>query len=538
MFARQLVREGVDTIFTLTGGHISPLLDGCVRAGVRVVDVRHEQAAAHAADAYARLTRNVGVAVVTAGPGLTGVVTAVANAHSAGSPLVVVAGRNPLALEGAGALQEAPHADLLKPVTKRTDVAFDAWRIGELLHWACATATAPRCGPAFLDLPLDVQLTPVDPARIVVPSDRRTVAAAGVDPGVTDAAVKLLSAASTPVILVGTGAYWADAGPELAAVAEAMNAPVFLNGMARGLLPTTHPCVGALARSWALERADSVLLVGGDFDFRLGYGRSGLREDVAVIQVDPQADRIGHNRAVTHGVVGDVRAFLGAVADASGAGRTDKTWLAEVRAEELSREHKRLPLLRSEQVPIHPLRLATEVARFADDDAVFVGDGGDVVTAAASVVRANVPGHWMDPGPFGCLGIGAPFAMAARLARPGHQVVALFGDGSFGFNGFEYDSAVRQSLPFVGVIGNDGAWGEMKAFHRDLFGEEHLVAQDLSRATRYDLVVEALGGYGERVTEPAEIAPALRRAADSGVPAVVDVHVAPRQQPRHHTSEG
>jgi acetolactate synthase I/II/III large subunit len=526
LIADQLAAEGVDALFTLTGGHISAIYDGCKDVGIRVIDVRHEQAAAHAADAYGRLTFRPGVAAVTAGPGVTDAITGVTNAYYANSPMVLLGGRNPLALEGMGALQDAPQVELLRPVTKRAEVALETRRLREVLGYAFREALTPRMGPTYVDVPMDVLMTPVDEDHVVDVADQRFTTWAGADPDAVMAAAELLAGAQHPVVLSGSGTYWARAWGELDALATTAQLPVYVNGMSRGVLPSAHPHLLGLTRKHALRQADVVLALGVDFDFRLGYGRgAGYRDDVQVIHVDPQADRIGHNRAVTLGIPADVRAFLRALLEHEGKfGRGEPTiWLEQLRAEETRRVGARDEAALSDASPVHPLRFAREVARWVDPEAIVIGDGGDIVAHTAGQVRVDRPGHWMDPGPFGCLGVGAPFAMAAKHVHPDKQVLVVYGDGSFGFNGMEYEAAVRQDLPFVGILGNDGAWGEMKAFHERAFGAEGMVAQDLSQDTAYERVVEALGGYGERVERPEDIGRALDRAAEAGVPALVNV---------------
>jgi acetolactate synthase I/II/III large subunit len=525
LIAEALAAEGVDALFTLTGGHISPIYDGCKDVGIRVIDVRHEQAAAHAADAYARLTFTPGVAAVTAGPGVTDAITGVTNAFYANSPMVLLGGRNPLALEGMGALQDAPQIELLRPVTKRADTALETRRLPEVLGYAFREARSPRMGPTYVDLPMDVLMTPVDTDH-VVPAGGSFTHGPGPDPDAVTRAADLLASAEHPVVLSGSGTYWAQAWEELGQLVELAQLPLFVNGMSRGILPSTHPHLLGLSRKHALRQADVVLALGVDLDFRLGYGRPpAFRDDVAVIHVDPQADRVSHNRDVEVGAVSDVRAFLRALLEHEGKlGRADATpWLEELRAEDAKRIEARDEASRSDASPVHPLRFAREVARWVDPEAIVIGDGGDIVAHTAGQVRVDKPGHWMDPGPFGCLGVGAPFALAAKHVHPDTPVLVVYGDGSFGLNGMEYESAVRQGLPFVGVVGNDGAWGEMKAFHERMYGAEGMVAQDLSQGTAYEGMVEALGGYGERVDRPEDIGPALDRAQESGVPALVNV---------------
>jgi acetolactate synthase I/II/III large subunit len=526
LIAEAIAAEGVDALFTLTGGHISAIYDGCVDHGVRVIDVRHEQAAAHAADAYARLTGKPGVAAVTAGPGVTDAITGVANAFYANSPVVLLGGRNPLALEGMGALQDAPQIELLRPVCKRVDTALETRRLPEVLGYAFRAALSPRSGPAYVDLPMDVLMTPVDDDQVVRVPRQRFTTVGGADPDAVAATAAALAGAANPVVVSGSGTYWAGAAEELRQLAELAQLPVYVNGMSRGILPSAHPHLFGLTRRYALRDADVILALGVDFDFRLAYGRgASYADEVTVIHVDPQADKVGHNRAVDLGIVADVRAFLTALLGHEGKlGRSGPSpWLEQLRAEEARRVEARDAASLSDASPVHPLRFAREVARFVDPAHIVIGDGGDIVAHTAGQVRVDRPGHWMDPGPFGCLGVGAPFAMAAKHVHPDAPVLVVYGDGSFGFNGMELESAARQDLPFVGVIGNDGAWGEMKAFHERAYGADRMVAQDLSQDTRYEDVAVALGGHGERVERPDDIVPALERATEAGVPAIVNV---------------
>ena len=528
LVADHLVDAGVDVLFTLTGGHISAIHDGCRQRGIRVIDVRHEQAAAHAADAYGRLTFRPGVAAVTAGPGVTDAITGVVNAAYAHSPMVLLGGRNPLALEGMGALQDAPQLELLRPVAKRVDTVLETRRTREVLDTAFRTALAPRMGPVYVDLPMDVLMTPVDPDQVVRTDSANPPPRPGPDPEAVAAAARLLAAAERPVVLCGSGTYWSQAGEELDVLARTAGVPVYVNGMARGILPSSHPHLLALSRREALRQADVVLALGIDFDFRVGFGRPpAYHDDVAVVHVDPEPARLGHNRPVTHAVASDVALFLRALLAVDGVfgqpGPVMSPWLETLRSEESRRRSARDDASMSPASPVHPLRFAREVARWVGPDTIVIGDGGDIVAHTAGQVRVERPGHWMDPGPFGCLGVGAPFALAAAHVHPDRPVLVVYGDGSFGFNAMEFESAVRQGLPFVGIIGNDGAWGEMKAFHERVYGAEGMLAQDLSQEVAYEDVVIALGGYGERVTRPEDIGPALDRAAASGVPAVVNV---------------
>lgn len=539
LVARQLRAAGVDALFTLSGGHISPIYDGAMlEGGLRIIDVRHEQAAAHAADAYGRLTHTPGVAAVTAGPGLSDAITGAANALYANSPMVLLGGRNPLGLESLGSLQDAPQEQMLRPVTKRVDTALETRRLREVLNYSLREALTPRMGPTYLDLPMDVLMDTVGDDEVVDPTGQRFTHQPGPDPDAVTAAVDLLAGARQPVIMSGSGTYWAQAWDELDRLARVAQLPVYVNGMSRGILPSDHDHLLAATRKHALRHADVILALGVDFDFRLAYGRGErYRDDVSVIHVDPEPERVGHNRPVEVGSVSDVRVFLRSLLEHEGKlGRTEPgPWLSGLREREQGQMADRIEAARSDASPVHPLRFALEVSRWVDPDDIVIGDGGDIVAHTAKYVQVDRPGHWMDPGPYGCLGVGAPFALAARHVHPDKRVLVVYGDGSFGFNGFELESAVRQDLPFVGIIGNDGAWGEMKDFHEQVYGDERLVAQDLSQDVGYEKVAEALGGHGERVTDPDEIRPALDRAVESGVPAIVNV-ILDRDFRRHSTS--
>lgn len=541
LVVRQLEAFGVKYLFTLTGGHISTLYDAARFTDISILDFRHEQAAVHAADAFARLRRDVSVAALTAGPGVTGGITGVANAFYAESPVVVLGGRNPFATDGAGNLQEAPHLELMRPVTKYCAGIYDFWRAPEVVHDAFAAARAPRSGPAYIDVPVDFQLTKIAPENAPQIRISEWPFSPSPDPDVVRKIAKILEAATQPVIVAGTGAYWARAEEALDALAQSMNVPIYLNGMARGMLGREHQCQIFGNRKEALQCSDVVLFLGADFDFRFNFGQEGMfHRDATIIQVDPDAARIGRNRDVTLGVVADIHKFLQQLVAQNITFRARSTrWTQGLREKDRARMARmQRDTASARGTPIHPRQFVQIVSDFLDEDATVIGDGGDIVSMFASSFRPSGPGRWMDPGPFGCLGIGAPFAIAARLQRPSAQTAVIFGDGSFGFNGFEYDSAVRQHLPFVGIIGNDGAWGEMRTFHEDLFGDSDLRAQYLSQATAYEKVVEGLGGYGERVEDAADIRPALERAFRSAVPAVVNVILDPTYRRGNATVSG
>jgi acetolactate synthase-1/2/3 large subunit len=532
LIARQLKHEGVDTIFTLCGGHVFAIYDGCIDEGIRVIDVRHEQAATHAADAWGRLTGTAGVAVVTAGPGVTDAVTGVANAWRAGSPMLCIGGQGPFKMFKRGALQEMDHVALMQPITKWSDRCFETKRLPEYVSIAFRHALSGRPGPAFLEVPLDVMINaePID--QVEFPTNYRTRAKAYGDPEYVELAVKALQRAKKPVVMAGSSVWLCRAQDALRRFVEEADLPVFLNGMGRGCMPPGHPNFFNLTRGFALDQCDVAIVIGTPLDFRLGYGKS-IPSDAKIVQIDMDPLDIGHNRGIDVGIAGDVGAILGQIAKAMEeiAGpreeRRHTAWIAQIREMEDKMIERLGPQLASDLTPIHPNRFSAELKKFVDRNTIVVGDGGDIVAIASKVLDVHFPGAWMDPGPLGCLGVGMPFAIAAKLARPDKRVVVLFGDGSFGLTGFEFDTAVRFHLPIIAIVGNDAAWGQMRKPQITTYGLERSIATALA-PTRYDKVVEALGGYGELVTDPREIVPALNRAEASGKPACVNVMIHPK----------
>jgi acetolactate synthase-1/2/3 large subunit len=512
--AKALKAQGVDTVFTLTGGHIMPLMDGCVSEGMKVIDVRHEQAAAHAADAYARLTGKLGVALVTAGPGVTDALTGVANAFYANTPMMLIGGRHLTREDLKGGLQEMDHPQLFRSITRWSTTAWTTSRLAEYVATGARHAFTNRGGPVFIDAPWDVTADMVEETAIVWPQSARANRPAGLAEDTLNEIVDLLAAASNPVIFGGTGLRWTQEPGFLAALdefARAYKAPVFLNSLARGSLPWGHPYLGNRTRSEALKDADVVLSLGVDWDFRTGFGKK-INLDATVIQIDQDPSKIGWNRDVQIGAVADPGTVIGQlVAKLDTLGRVEeREWTSQ--------------LVASDSEPIHPDRFAREVADFFGDDAIVAADGGDIVSTTAKWLRTSRPGGLLDPGPFGCLGVEAPFAIAAKAVEPDTRVGIVYGDGSFGFNGMEYDTLIRHNLPVVGVIGNDGVWNNIRTLHRMAHPDSVHLSELGFRP--YEKIVEGLGGYGELVEKPSEIRPALERAQDSGVPALVNVKIA------------
>jgi acetolactate synthase I/II/III large subunit len=529
LVARMLRKEGVTTVFTLSGLHVAPIYAGCVDEGIRLVDTRHEQAAAHAADAWARLTRGVGVAIVTAGPGVTDAVTGVANAWAANVPLVLLGGAAPTFNQGRGSLQEMPQTQLFAGITKWSDRVPSAELVPSFLAKAFRVARAGRQGPVFLELPWDVLSNGADEALADAQVAYRTDARAPGDPRKLDDALALLARAERPILLGGSSVWWDDGVAALERLASRTGIPVYLNGMGRGCLPPDHPSFLQASRKEALAQADVVLVVGTPLDFRVGYGTEPtFAPGAKVIQVDVDGAEIGRNRPIEVGIVGDARSVLDALAGGARLGGAAEGWRRFLREKEDARAARQRAFEESDARPIHHFRLAKALDTVAAraGDVTWVGDGGNVLAIAAKVIRVSRPGRWLDPGPLGCLGVGAPFAIAAKLLAPERPVCVVQGDGAFGLNGMDFETAIRFRLPMVVVVGNDAAWGQILIPQRGLYGDDHAVATRLL-PTRYDRVVEALGGRGEHVEDPADLVPALERAFASGTVYCVDVAIDP-----------
>jgi acetolactate synthase-1/2/3 large subunit len=523
LVARCLKREGVDVIFTLCGGHVQAIYDACIDENIKVIDVRHEQAAGHAAEGWSRATRKCGVAVVTAGPGVTDVVTAVANAYQNRSPMLVIGGRSPLADFEKGALQEMDQVEFLRPLTKWARCLYDTARIPEYMAMAFRHALSGCYGPVFLEMPADVLFRRVEESEVTFPSSYRPQGRVQADASVVRQAAQLLASAQQPLVMAGSLVYWSDAHDGLRQLIERIQAPVYLNAMARGSIPQAHPLFFSRTRRGALARADVILIIGTPLDFRLAYGKR-FNPQAKTIQVDIDPTELGRNRDIDVCVESDAGAVLEQLLADLGDGRPDHdSWLETLREEEEKTLAARQEFLNSDAVPIHPLRLCKEMAEFVDENTIVIGDGGDIVNLAAQVLPINYPGQWYDPGPMGTLGVGTGFAMAVKTALPEKKVLMVNGDGTFGLNGFEFDTFVRFDLPVVSVVGNDRQWGQIAVGQRMMYGRDRAIASALKDSARYDKVVEGLGGHGEFVEQPQDIRPALERAFASGKPACVNV---------------
>jgi acetolactate synthase-1/2/3 large subunit len=522
LVARALRGYGVTKLFTLSGGHLFSIYDGCRSEGIEIVDVRHEQAAAFAAEGWAKVTRTPGVCALTAGPGVTNGMSAIASAAQNHSPMMVLGGRAPAFRWGQGSLQEIDHVPFVAPLTKFAATAASTAEIPGLLDDAFRAAIAPHSGPAFLDFPLDQVFgeAPAPAAAAALP-EPWTGPGAG-EPELTRA-VELLRAARRPVIMAGTGLYWGRGEQALRALAEELSIPVFLNGLGRGCLPADNAYAFSRARGRALSHADVALVIGVPLDFRLGFG-AAFAPECDVIAIDVAEPERAHPRSVSAELYGALPATLEALRSGAPAGdtRADRAqWVKTLRETERERRGEEAADLRDARAPLHPMRIYGELAEMLDRDAIVVGDGGDFVSFAGRVVDSYRPGCWLDPGPYGCLGSGPGYALAAKLAHPDRQVLLLLGDGAFGFSGMEFDTLARHGVAVVGVIGNNGIWALEKHPMEQLYG--YSVAADLRPETRYDEVAAALGCHGELVRTPAELRPALERAFAAGGPALVNV---------------
>jgi acetolactate synthase I/II/III large subunit len=512
LVARRLAAHGVTKLFTLSGGHLFSVYDGCREEGIDIVDVRHESAAAFAAEGWAKVTREPGVCALTAGPGVTNGMSALGSALMNHSPMLVLGGRAPAMRWGQGSLQEIDHVPFVRPLTRFAATAGSTAEIPGLVDEAWAAAVRPHSGPAFVDLPLDHVFMAAEGGE-----EPAATAPAPATPDLARALV-LLEEAERPVIMAGTDLYWGRGEGALRELVEARRIPVFLNGLARGCIPADHELFFSRARSTALKGADVALVVGVPMDFRLGFGKS-FGEDTEIVVIDVAESERAHPRAVAEELYGDLGAILSGLAEGRAADTSE--WVETIAATEREKRAAERELREDPRAPLHPMRLYAELGDVLDRNAIVIGDGGDFVSYAGRVIDSYEPGCWLDPGPYGCLGSGPGYALAAKLAHPDRQVVLLLGDGAFGFSGMEYDTLARHGVNVVGVMGNNGIWALEKHPMEAIYG--YSVAADLRPETRYDRVVEALGGHGSLVREPGDLRAALVTAFEAGKPALVNV---------------
>ncbi len=523
-----LQAAGVNHLFTLSGGHIFPLYDGCRQTGVKLWDFRHEQSATFAAEGLAKLTRSPQVAAVTAGPGVTNGMSAMANARFGGSPVLMIGGRAPTATWGTGSLQEIDHIPFMTPVTKMAKTAMSPEEVAPVVLEALRVAGESHRGPTFVDIPMDVVFTPAAATTGAV-SDRDTPQGERSDTAQDLTAIgDRLAAAKAPVLVGGTDVWMDGAEEAFRALAETTGAAVIQNGMGRGCLPADHAQVLSRARGAALKSADLVVVIGTPLDFRLGFGNFG---EAAVVHIADHPDQISTHANPVATAAGSLGPLLTALAEQAGGPRGDlaaqrANWLEGLQDTEQAKQADDQDLLTGDGDTIHPARVCGALAEVTDRDAVIIGDGGDFVSFAGRYVKSYQPGHWLDPGPYGCLGTGMGYAAAARIAHPDKQVVVMLGDGAAGFSLMDVEALVRQNLPVVIVCGNNGIWALEKFPMLQIYDGWHDAA-DLQPGLRYDQVMTAMNGAGEVVTDARDIAKAIQRGFDAGVPYLVNVMTDP-----------
>jgi len=522
LVVKALKDEGVDTVFYLTGGPMVDVGARCIEIGFRTVDCRHEQAAAMAAHAYSRVSGKPGICFAASGPGTTNLITGVGNAFLDAIPVIALGGASPLSEAGRGAFQEMDQVGMFKPITKWSERVMDVRRIPEIINKAFRVATGGQPGPVYIDLPADVLYNVADEDKVAFPKKPHLVPRMAADPAQVKKAIAMLKQAQRPIVLTGTGVFWSGAMAELKEFVELSGIPFYTTPQGRGVIPEDHRLSFLGARNQAWKQADLALVVGTRLNFIIGYGMPPRwAPDLKIVQVDIHDEEIGRNRPVDIGIVGDAKTVLRQLIDEGRdalGGRAELPWVETLRGYEKRTQEKSAALLNSDAVPIHPLRLCKEVRDFMDRDAIIVFDGHEILNFARQSIPTFVPGHRVNAGPNGCMGVAVPFGLGAKVAKPNTQVIVLSGDGSFGFNGMEIDTMMRHKIQVLIVISNNGGWASVGGMS---------AGRDLE-FSRYDKMAEVFGAHGEFVEKPQDIRPALERANASGKPAVVNVITDPK----------
>ena len=537
LVAKALKNEGVDTIFTLCGGHIIDIYDGCLDEGIRIIDVRHEQTAAHAADGYARQTGKLGCVVTTAGPGCTNAMTGIATAFRSESPVLHIGGQSSLMQHKMGSLQDLPHVEMMTPITKFAAGVMSTERVADMISMAARECFSGAYGPSYLEIPRDVldKEIPVETATIPKPGHYRASVKSIGDPDDIKKLGDILMNSKSPAMLVGSQVFMSRGHQAAIDLSRSLNIALYMNGASRGILPPGDPHYFNRTRSSAFKKADVIVIAGTPFDFRMGYGKR-ISNDATLIHIDQDYRTVGKNRDISIGLAGDPGAILEAVhkevaSNKKNGSENRKSWLDELRSEEIERTEKLMPMFKSEESPIHPYRLAWEINEFLTEETIYVGDGGDIVTISAQAVQPRSPGNWMDPGALGSLGVGTGFAMAAGLANPDKEVVCLYGDGSFGMTVFDMETANRFGAPYIAIVGNNSHMNQIRYGQITKYGEERGNIGNKLGDVPFSGFAEMLGGYGAEIREPQEIQPALQKARESvkstGISAVINVWVNP-----------
>ena len=537
LVAKALKNEGVDTIFTLCGGHIIDIYDGCLDEGIRIIDVRHEQTAAHAADGYARQTGKLGCVVTTAGPGCTNAMTGIATAFRSESPVLHIGGQSSLMQHKMGSLQDLPHVEMMTPITKFAAGVMSTERVADMISMAARECFSGAYGPSYLEIPRDVldKEIPVETATVPKPGHYRASVKSIGDPDDIKKLGDILMNSKSPAMLVGSQVFMSRGHQAAIDLSRSLNIALYMNGASRGILPPGDPHYFNRTRSSAFKKADVIVIAGTPFDFRMGYGKR-ISNDATLIHIDQDYRTVGKNRDISIGLAGDPGAILEAVhkevaSNKKNGSENRKSWLDELRSEEIERTEKLMPMFKSEESPIHPYRLAWEINEFLTEETIYVGDGGDIVTISAQAVQPRSPGNWMDPGALGSLGVGTGFAMAAGLANPDKEVVCLYGDGSFGMTVFDMETANRFGAPYIAIVGNNSHMNQIRYGQITKYGEERGNIGNKLGDVPFSGFAEMLGGYGAEIREPQEIQPALQKARESvkstGKSAVINVWVNP-----------
>ncbi|MGE4651978.1 MAG: thiamine pyrophosphate-binding protein [Myxococcota bacterium] len=518
IIARGFQNEGVDTFFFMMGGPTSGTAGACLELGMQGIYVRHEQTAAMAAHAYARVTGRPGICITPSGPGTANAVTGLGNAWADASPIVAIGGAAPLRTATMDSFQEMDQLAMMRPVVKAAYRVELAEQLPLMLSLAFREAMDGKKGPVYLDLPGDVLMKSVDEERLDWPTDSRADSRSAGDPAQLRRVVEMLASAQRPLVVTGSGVLWSGASPELQRFVDTTGIPHYATPQGRGVIPEDDPRAFPAARSLAFREADVVLVIGARANSMLSFLRAPrFAADARFAVVNVDGTEIGHNRGVEVGVLGDAKLVLQQLLEEA-KGRVQfgegHAWIQKLAEKQRSNEERNDVKLNSEQVPIHPMRLCSELRDLISRDTILVTDGHEILNFGRQSIPVYEPGTSLNAGPHGCMGIGIPFGIGAKAAAPDKPVVVLSGDGAFGWNGMDMDSAIRHGLDIVVVMSNNGGFTSTKT--------GGTIGRDLGHQ-RYDKIVEALGGHGEFVEQPGDIRPAIERALAAGKPALVNV---------------
>jgi acetolactate synthase-1/2/3 large subunit len=520
LVAKALKNEGVDTIFTLCGGHIIDIYDGCIEEGIRILDFRHEQTAAHAADGYARQTGKLGCLVTTAGPGFTNAITGIATAFRSESPVLHIGGQSALSQWKMGGLQELPHMEILKPITKFSSTVMSTERISDMVAMAARECFNGACGPSYLEIPRDVldREIPISSAKIPELGKYRASIKSQADIESIKQVSEILHVSERPAILFGQQVWQSRSQNEAIDFIEKLHIPAYTNGASRGMIDSKSTYCFDRTRGDAFKDADTIIIVGTPFDFRMGYG-SRISKNINIIQIDQDYTNVGKNRDIDVGLVGHPGAIMAQIQEympeySQNTLTKRHEWVESLAAKEDEKYQKLLPTFKSDNKPIHPYRVAYEINEFLSDDTIFIGDGGDVVTISAQAVRPKNAGQWMDPGALGSLGVGTGFAIAAKLANPNKEVLCYYGDGSFGMTAFDIETADRFGLPFIAVIGNNSAMNQIRYGQLAKYGQQKGNIANKLGDMNFAEFPKLWGAHGIDVKDPNLISEALNEARE------------------------